>query len=464
MNKKRQLVKNTGIIFLGKVATQFLSFFLLPIYTNYLNTSDYGTIDLILTYISLFVPIITIQQEMATFRYLIDSRNDKDKIKKIISTSIKSVLSYILIFLLFYFIIIHFIHIRYGYYIIINILVCIFSNLFLQIARGLGKNINYSIASFITGVVTFLANIILICLLNVGAKGMLISMTLANIICIIYLFISLKLYKYINFKKTDNNLKKEMLKYSLPLVPNGISWWLINVSDKTIISIILGASANGIYSISNKFSSIISSLLGIFSLSWSESASVYINDKDRDQFFSDVANMILKLFGCLCMGLISVLPLIFNIVIGKDYIEAYNYIPIFLIGTLCNCVVNVYSGIYIAKKMTKKVASTSFSSAVINIIINLVFIKYIGLYAAAISTALSYFIMMIYRHIDLKKYVNIKYDKKIVFSIILMLIFTMLIYYKNDLITNILSLVVIIIYSILMNKNIIKNILNNKKN
>ena len=76
MNKKAELVKNTIIIFLGKISTQFISFFLLPLYTTYLNTGDYGTIDLIITYVSLLVPVLTLQQEMATFRFLIDCRND----------------------------------------------------------------------------------------------------------------------------------------------------------------------------------------------------------------------------------------------------------------------------------------------------------------------------------------------------------------------------------------------------
>ena len=58
-----------------------------------------------------------------------------------------------------------------------------------------------------------------------------------------------------------------MYQYSIPLVPNGISWWIVNVSDRTIITAIIGTAANGIYAVSNKFPTILSSLLGIFNLS-----------------------------------------------------------------------------------------------------------------------------------------------------------------------------------------------------
>ena len=53
MNKKKQLAKNTIIIFFGRVCTQLISFFLLPLYTSYLATKEYGTVDLIQTYVTL---------------------------------------------------------------------------------------------------------------------------------------------------------------------------------------------------------------------------------------------------------------------------------------------------------------------------------------------------------------------------------------------------------------------------
>ena len=94
-------------------------------------------------------------------------------------------------------------------------------------------------------------------------------------------------YKYFNKKLIDKKLIKSMVKYSAPLVPNSLSWWIVSVSDRSIISVVLGAASNGIYAISNKFPTIISSLSGVFNLSWSESAALHINSEDRDEFFTD---------------------------------------------------------------------------------------------------------------------------------------------------------------------------------
>jgi len=456
MNKKKQLAKNTIIIFFGKVCTQLISFFLLPLYTSYLATKEYGLVDLIQTYVTLLVPIITMELEMSIFRYLVDSRGKEKDTKKLISNNFFVLGISLTLFSILYVIVTCFVNIPFRWLILVDIIVCVLSGNFLQIARGFGKTLDFSISCILTGLTTVISNIVLICVFHMGAEGMIISMALANFICSLYLFIRLKLYSKINFKLKDTKLLKEMYKYSIPLVPNGISWWIVNVSDRTIISFVLNASANGLYAISNKFPTIISSLTGIFNLSWAESAALHINSPDRDEFFSDVFNTIMKLFTSLGIGMIACLPFVFPLLINHKYNDAYNYIPYLVLGTVFNVAICLYSQVYLAKKLSKQVASTAILGAIINIVLNLVFIKQIGLYAAAISTAISYFVMMVYRHIDLKKYVNIKLSKGLVINSIIMFTFTIFMYYQKDLILNIISLTVAIAYALLINMKFLK--------
>ena len=284
MNKKKSLMKNTIIIFLGKLCAKLVSELLLPLYTSYLTTSDYGLVDLITTYVTLLVPIITLELEMSIFRYLVDSRGKDKDTKTLISNNFYLLGIALSIFSAIYFIVTRFWNFDYQFIIWINILVCTLSGNFLQISRGFGKTLDFSISCIITGLTTVLSNIILIVFLGMGADGMIISMALANGLCSLYLFIKLKLYKLIDFSIVDKKLIKEMYAYSIPLIPNGVSWWIVNVSDRTIISWVLGAASNGIYAISNKFPTLLSSLLGIFNLSWSESAALHINSPDRDEY------------------------------------------------------------------------------------------------------------------------------------------------------------------------------------
>lgn len=453
MNKKKELAKNTIIIFAGKVCTQFISFLLLPLYTSYLLTEDYGFVDLITTYVTLIVPIITLELEMSVFRYLIDCRNDPKKVKKVYSNNFIILLTSLLLFIIGYLIVTCFWKFDYRFLILIDIVICTFSGNFLQITRGVGRTLDYAISCIITGVSTILLNILLIVFFRLGAFGMITAMAAANGLGAIYLFIRLKMYRQIDFRLKDKKLIKEMYRYSIPLVPNGVSWWIVNVSDRTIITAVLGAAANGIYAVSNKFPTILSSLLGIFNLSWSESAALHINSPDRDQFFSDISNTVTKLFTSLGVGMIACMPFAFPLLVNQSYNEAYDYIPILVLGAVFNVIICLYSAVYIAKKMTRQVAMTSIMGAIINIVVNLSLIRFIGLYAAAVSTAIAYFVMMVYRHFDLKKYMNIQYEKGLLWKTITIFTFSIFLYYQHNLYLDILNLGVVVIYAIWMNKD-----------
>ena len=79
MNKNKELVKNTIIIFIGKFCTQFITLLLLPLYTHFLSTEDYGYIDLIQTYLTFFIPLILLKIDAGIFRFLIDARKSEEE-------------------------------------------------------------------------------------------------------------------------------------------------------------------------------------------------------------------------------------------------------------------------------------------------------------------------------------------------------------------------------------------------
>lgn len=465
MNKNKEFVINTFILFLGKFTTQFISLLLLPLYTHYLLTEDFGIVDLLQTYISLFVPILVFRIDSSIFRFLLDVRNDEKGKTKVISNNIVILLCSLLITSILGIIVINIFNIKYGIFVVLNILVLMVSSVLLQLLRGIGKNLQYSICSVITGVFILVVNIVMIIGYNWNASSILISSIIANVFCIIYAIFASKIFKYLDFKLVNKKTIKEILKYSLPMIPNSLSWWIVNVSDRTIITTVLGSALNGIYSVSCKFSNILNSIFSVFNMSWQESASIHVNDDDRDEFFTNMINKLFFIFASCSLGIIVVLPFLFDILIGNEYLDAYKYIPLILYGNVWNVLISLIGGIYVAKKRTKEIASTTIISAVINITINILLIKFIGLYAACISTVISYMIMAIYRYIDSKKYVNTKLDVKgiILFTIVFMA--SSFIYLYNYLVLDIVNFILIIIYCIAVNKKLCIYILDfiNKK-
>lgn len=455
-SREKQLVKNTAILALGKICTQFVSFFLLPLYTAFLSTKEYGTVDLLNTYVSLLLPLIFLQIDQAVFRFLIDVR-DKEKEKgKIISTVFITVILQAIAYLIIYIIIGPLIKNEYKYFLATNVVATMFANVLLQICRGLGDNTSYSVGSLISGVSTVVLNVLFIAVFKWGAYGMLTATLIANLLCALFVFFNKRLYKYVKIKHYSKNDIKKLWKYSIPLVPNQLSWWVINVSDRTIITYVLGISVNGIYSAANKFSSICTTVFNIFNMTWSESASMYIKDKDSSEYFSNIINTAIKLFVSICLGVIAAMPFVFNILItGKGYAKAYYQIPILMLATIFSIVVSLIGSIYVALKKSNEIAKTSIYSAIINIGVNVLLIKFIGLYAASVSTLVSYLAMSIYRYIDVQKYVKISIDKKMVLVSMIVAVMILTTYYIRNLWLCLGSLLLIVIYFYMNNKDII---------
>ena len=455
MNKNKELVKNTIIIFIGKFCTQFITLLLLPLYTHFLSTEDYGYIDLIQTYLTFFIPLILLKIDAGIFRFLIDARKSEEEKNKIITNGIFIMFVELIISTILFAVAVKIFSIKYSILIVMNLISLSVLTFLLQIVRGIGKNKQYSFSSIIAAIVTIVLNLIFLVGFHKNGKYVLIASLISNIICTIYLLIVNKILKNVKIKYIDKKLIKDLLKYSIPMIPNELSWWIVHVSDRTIISYALGVAANGIYSVSCKFSNILSSIFNIFNLSWQESAALHINDTDKDEFFSNVINKVFNLFICFCIGILACLPFVFELLIKDSYREAYKYVPILLLANIFSVLIGLIGSIYVAKKMTKEVAKTTMIAAIINLTIDIALIKVIGIYAAAISTLVSYMLLAIYRYIDVQKYVKVKIPIKniVVNSIIFILVVVLYLY--NNIALTVINLLLCILYAIIVNKELL---------
>ena len=454
MSREKNLAKNTIIITIGKVCTQLITFFLLPLYTGILSTEEYGIVDLLNTLVSLMLPIITFQVEQAVFRELIEVRNNNKEKTKIISTAIITVISQCILYLILFAIISPFINNNYKLFLATNVITNIFLSLFQQITRGLGDNKRYALGSFISALFIIIFNILFLIVFKLGANGMLLGTMCGQLVAIIYLFLSLKLFNYIKLKEYKKELIKKLWKYSVPLIPNAISWWIFNASDRVIVTSILSVDQNGILAASLKFSVVFITFYNIFNISWTESISIAINDDDIQTYFNKTFNVIMNLFTAMAVGMIACMPFVFPIMINDKFAAGYGLVPISIIASLFNVVVGLVSVIYVAKKNTKAIANTSIVAAIINIVVHLSLIKFVGLYAAVISTFASFFVMSIYRLIDIKKrYFKVNIEKKLMLKSIPILVIVLVLYYLRNPYLNALSLLIAVVFAWNINKD-----------
>ena len=472
MNQKKQLMKNTIIIAIGKLSTQIISYLLLPLYTSQLDPSEYGNYDFICTLSIFLCPIITLLMEESMFRYLIDA-DSKVQRKKIITQTIIYTFFGTVLFTIIAALIMGF-GTDYTPMYITAIITFVISNILIglsnALSRGLGKIKLYSVSNFILGISTIILNIVFILALNAGAEGLLWANTIANAFTAIVILAILKLPKYIG--KIDKPLMKDMIKYSIPLVPNSISWSIINMSDRIILTQMVSSAANGIYAMANKFPNIINVLYGYFYTAWKESAAKIVKEDNKNQYYNSIYHDAKRFLYAVTICLIAVMPFAFPIFINEAYDEAYVYIPIVMIATYYSNLSSFYGGIFSAYKDTKIMGTTTIVAAVINLVIDLLLVNTLKIYAACFSTLIANLIVYFYRKKKLKKYLKLK-ELKWQGPMLFLAIICLAYYAKyipgvgNNTVLlwtiNVISLLIAVFYSLLNNWKFIKGIVNTIK-
>lgn len=454
MKQEKELIKNTFIIAIGKFSTQIVSFLLVSLYTAKLTTQEYGSYDLIITIITFITPFITLTFEESMFRFLIDAKNRREE-KSIITQTVVTILTMLAIACLIIFLVIKIFSINTTKLFIPYVIAVVLMALMNALVRGLGKIKLYSLSNFILSVLTIILNVVLILGTNLKVDGLLLSVIIANLVMVLFLSIRLKLKEFINFKLMNKKLMKEMLTYSIPLIPHSLSWTIINLSDRLIIAGALGTASNGIYAISNKFPTIINTVYNYFAIAWKESAAKALHEEDSGQYYNKIYEALKNMVYSATVLVIAFVPFVFNILIKGGYQEAYLYIPILVFSVYFSNMASFYGGIFSAYKKTKIIGTTTLVSAIINLVIDIVFIKTIGIYAAAISTLLASIFLYVYRKYKIKDFVKLKHSKDMNFTIIITLI-VFLSYYSNNIIFKGIALLFTIIYALMMNKGVVK--------
>ena len=393
MSKYKEFMKNMGILMLSNFSTKLLAFFLVPLYTAVLTTSEYGNYDIIHAAITLVFPILTLDITEGAMRFLLDKTANKEKIYRssfgMINLSILIVSLFILLNYIFHFF--PFIE-EYSIPIILYYIAYAYNLSLQNIARGL----------------------------RFGLNGYFFASIIANIVSALYLLIRAKLVRYIVFiGKGRDKETHEVIKYSTPLILNSLSWWINGVSDRYIVTFICGAAANGIYSVAYKIPSILSIVQSIFGQAWLISVTKEYKVNKDIKFVQKVYRIYNASLVVLCSILILFNKLIASVLYKDDFYGAWQYVPFLLVSVVFAAVGSAISVVFSAEKDTKITARTTVCGAIMNIVLNFALIPVMGVIGAAFATAVSSFTIWIVRWYYCRKYIKLTISFKDILSYII---------------------------------------------
>ena len=411
MDKYKKLAANTLIFAIGTFSSKVLSFLLMPFVTRMLKTADYGSADLIQQTANVLIPIVFLQINSAALRFALDKEANK---ADVFTVGIRTTLKGFVVFLLFAYPMsrIQINDFKFGEYIVLIYAFVLISGtrqLCQQFVRGCGHVKTFAIDGIIATATTLLFNLVFLGAFHWGITGYVLAIIASDACSIIFFFVTQKLWKYVKIKGLDRTLTHSMLKYSIPLMPTIILWWIINVSDRYMVTYFIGSSANGLYTAASKIPNFVIMFSSIFIDAWQLSAVDEYNNEDTANFFTKVFRVYSGGVFTIASALILFCQPITKILVAKSYYESWRYVPILVIATSMSCLVNFLASVYMAEKKSVMAMVTALSGAVTNIVLNLILIPRSGANGAAIATVIAFVVVFASRGKNTRKYVKIRF-------------------------------------------------------
>lgn len=458
MNAKWELLKNTGIIAISRLSSGLLAFLMLPLMTTSLTQADYGIVDLAISYSSIVVSVVLLNLDLGVFRYLVDIRDNRRDVGSVISTAFRACLPVILLFSLLFLGASYILSLSLAPWVYCYLLATSAGIFVQQISRGLGRTISFAISGIIQTVVTATGIVISLLVTTSGASGVLLSYAFGSLAAVVYCLIACRLTPRYFVGPIDRQIRRELLKYSLPLIPNSLSFWIFGLSDRTIISIVLGLSANGVYGVSNRFSLILTTLVSVFYLSWSESAALNIHTNRASRLFSDVLDSGIYFISYSGVVLVSCVGAFFSFIVDESFSDAYYLIPPLVLAVVFNFVATFFGGVFTAMKLTKPIMTSSILAAIINIATTVSLVFFIGLWAAVLATLLSYGFLAVYRFLQVQRRIVVEFKFSTLLKCSMLFCSSFLCYYCLPPSINIFSLLFVVALGFILGYSRLKSI------
>lgn len=409
MGKYKYLLKNMGLLTIANFATKLLQFFLVPLYTNILTTTEYGTYDLFNTTVGVLTPILTLNIQDAVIRFALDKNYKRDAIvsvgtKYIVISNLLVATGLAINSIFGFFPIVK----QYAGYFFLMYLTQSLSGFVSSYTRGIDKIADLSVSSVAASAMTIGLNIVFLVTFKWGLSGYFLANAIGPLAQSFYLIIKGKMPNGMHFPKLYKTQQKEMVGYSEPLIANAVAWWVNNVSDRYVVIYFCGLAANGIYSVAGKIPAILNVFQTIFNSAWTLSAVKDFDPEDKDGFFSNTYKAYNCLMTIVCSLVIVSDKILAKILYAKDFYIAWKYVPWLTIAILFGALSGYLGGFFSAVKDSKIFATSTVVGAVSNVILNIVFTPIMGPLGASIATAMCYIEVFGVRYVQSKKYIKLK--------------------------------------------------------
>ena len=401
----KQLAGQSFVYGLGGIVSKLVGIFLLPIYTKpeYVSQAGFGQVETVMAASSLAAIVFQFGLPTAMFRFSWDNR-EPDARRRTIRTVFTGVLALSTVLVVVGVILIQ--PIASG--------LQVTHELALIGVGGLWVSVNYSIItgiyrieqrptafvvySLINIAITVALSIVLVIPAHMGAAGIMLGNFSGTYIT----------YFLLLFARRDMiglhiswSLLRQMLHFSLPLMPAGVALWALNLADRVQVQRLtegtrLERSAQlGTYSAASKIALGIMLIVSAFQTAWIPFANLILDDGDAKRTYRAVLTYwtMLMAWGVVTITALST-PYI-HLAMNRRWYGAVPVVPLLMSGSV------LYGAYYILNigvnrsKRTRFTPIVTATAAAVNIGLNFWMIPRWGILGAGWSTVIGFAVLVV---------------------------------------------------------------------
>lgn len=432
-SRNKKFIKDFGIYAIGEFGAKLITFLMIPLYTYFVEKpSDYGYFDLCLQVCMLLIPVITLQLRDGAFRHLLDTKNTIER-SKIVTFVYRAIFQTSLIVILIALLISILYPVRYLFATVALLISMSFYEILAQVSRGLGNNKAFILIGLITSLGIGIFSLIFVAWLGMGILGIFLANILARIVALIIVEFWMRTFsQFFKIRIDIKTTSRDLIKYSLPLIPVTLCSLLPPMSDRLFLKHIMGLEYSGIYAISVRLTGLIHSLSIIFYQTWQENAIQQYNSPDRDIFFSKVFNTYIYVLAAVLIIYIFIIKICFSWIVATNYQACLTFI--YPIGVICiiMAISNYFYLPYQCAKDTKSIVPSVIILAVTNVLLNSLLVPLCGIFGVILTGIIGYLLVTLYLWKDTKKYFTLHVHPRTIIPILIIIVSIIPFYYNPN--------------------------------
>ena len=401
----KRLFGNTLIFTAGKFISKLLVFFMMPLYTACLSEAQYSTADLITQLANLLIPLACLGISEGIFRNAAAKEGDKEAffssgVAVLGIGTLGFLLLSPLLLLLEYFA-------PYLWLIVLFVLCSNFHSVCAQYVCAVGKTKTFAAQGILNTALNIAFNLLFLLGFDMKIEGYVLSVVCADFVTTLVLIVTCKLWRAFSVRKISRPLMGELLRFSLPLIPTTVFWWITGVSDRYLVARMRSDTENGLYAAAYKIPTLLTYMVSVFNEAWRLSAvKESDNQEECEKFFSEVFRYYVAVVFVGGAFLIAFAKVCSVILFAESYYEAWLYVPILVVATVFTSFDSFLATAYFTKKKTMASFYTSMAGALLNIVLNLIWIPTWGAVGASLATFISYFAVFVLRAATMHRYIR----------------------------------------------------------